>query len=198
MKQQSTSTKGLRFADILITVMIALVFGVIFKMWDSVYSLAKPLFPQAGQLTYGMWFMAGPVAFLLVRKPGVALLASLAAANVSALLGSTWGQETIIYGLVQGLAAEIVFAIFGYRKHSLIVAGVAGILSAVGSFIVDLGFGYANYETWVLVLKYGLRVVSAFVFAGIFAYLIVRAVEATGVTKLIRPISKEDIASLDR
>lgn len=198
MAQQPTNVKGLKFADILITVMIALVFGVIFKLWDSVYGVVKPLFPQAGQLTYGMWFMAGPVAYLLIRKPGVALLASLAAANVSSLLGSSWGQETIVYGFVQGLAAELIFAGFRYRKHGLVLAGFAGILSAVGSFLVDLGYGYANYETWVLVLKYGLRVASAFVFAGIFAYLIVRAVEATGVTKLIRPISKEDIASLDQ
>ncbi|UHA75940.1 ECF transporter S component [Paenibacillus sp. 481] len=178
--------------------MIGIVFGVIFKLWDSVYSMAKPLFPQAGQLTYGMWFMAGPFAYLLIRKPGVALLASLAAANLSALLGSAWGLETIVYGLVQGLAAELVFAAVRYRKYGLAIAGIAGIMSAAGSFLVDLGYSYANYETWVLVLKYGLRVVSAFLFAGVFAYALMKALEATGVTRSIRPASREDYASLDR
>lgn len=188
---------GLKFTDILITVMIALVFGVIFKLWDSVYGVVKPLFNQAGQLTYGMWFMAGPFAYLIIRKPGVALLASLAAANVSALLGSAWGIQTLVYGLIQGLGAELIFAAFRYRRAGLIVAGIAGIASAGGSYLVDLGYGYTDYETWMLILKYGLRVVSAFLFAGVFAFYLVRAVEATGVTKLIRPIEKEEFDALD-
>ncbi|MDG0872090.1 ECF transporter S component [Paenibacillus thiaminolyticus] len=198
MQEQASEKKGLRFQDILITVMIGVVFGVIFKLWDSVYSIVKPLFPQAGQLTYGMWFMAGPFAYLLIRKPGVALIASLAAANLSALLGSAWGLETIVYGFVQGLAAELVFALARYRRGGMAIAGAAGIMSAAGSFLVDLGYGYADYETWVLVLKYGLRVISAFTFAGIFAYFLMRALEATGVTKSIRPVAKEEYAALDR
>lgn len=199
MVEQSNKTNlALKFSDILITVMIALVFGVIFKLWDSVYSAVKPLFNQAGQLTYGMWFMAGPFAYLIIRKPGVALLASLAAANVSALLGSAWGLQTVIYGLVQGLAAELIFAGVRYRRSGLVIAGIAGIASAVGSYLVDLIYGYADYETWMLILKYGLRVVSAFLFAGVFAYYLVRALEATGVTKQIRPVAKEEYDLLDR
>lgn len=198
LPEQQTKSNKLKFTDILITVMIGVVFGFIFKMWESVYSLAKPLFPQAGQLTYGMWFMAGPFAYLVIRKPGVCFLGSLAAANLSAILGSAWGLETVVYGGVQGLAAELAFASTGYRKHTIFIAGVAGILSAVGSFIVDLAYGYADYETWILVLKYGLRMISAFIFAGIFAGLLVRALEATGVTKSIRPLTKEDYAVLDR
>lgn len=195
---QEQKQTGLKFTHILITVMVALVFGVIFKLWDSVYGIVKPLFPQAGQLTYGMWFMAGPFAYLLIRKPGVATLASVAAASISALLSSEWGLQTIVYGLFQGLAAELVFAAFRYRKTGLVIAGIAGIMSAAASFIIDLYYGYADYETWMLILKYGLRVVSAFVFAGIFAYYLVQALEATGVTKLIRPISKEEYSSLDK
>ncbi|TVX93139.1 ECF transporter S component [Paenibacillus agilis] len=194
---QQTS-KGLKFSDVLITVVIALVFGVLFKVWDTVYSASKLLFPQSGQLTYGLWFMAGPFAYLLLRKPGVAFVASSAAAIISMLLGSTWAFETVVYGVVQGLAAELVFLLVRYRKHSLVVAGVAGMMSAVGSFCVDLYFGYAGYETWVLVLKYGLRFFSAFVFCGVFAYLLIRALEATGVTKSIRPLSQSDYAALNK
>lgn len=103
-----------------------------------------------------------------------------------------------MYGFVQGLAAELVFALARYRRGGMAIAGAAGIMSAAGSFLVDLGYGYADYETWVLVLKYGLRVISAFTFAGIFAYFLMRALEATGVTKSIRPVAKEEYAALDR
>ncbi|MGN7382071.1 Putative HMP/thiamine permease protein ykoE [Chlamydia abortus] len=198
MKQQATGSKGLKFTDILVTVMISLVFGVIFKLWDGVYGVVKPLFLQAGQLTYGMWFMAGPFAYLIVRKPGVALLANLAAANVSSLLGSAWGLETILYGFVQGLGAELVFAGLRYRKAGLVAAGVAGIMAGLGSFIVDLFLGYANYEAWMLALKYGLRAVSAFVFCGVFAYWLVRALEKTGVTRQIQPVAREEYESLQK
>lgn len=194
---QQKQQLGLKFTDILVTVMIALVFGVIFKLWDSVYGVVSPLFFQADELVYGMWFMAGPFAYLLIRKPGVALLASLAAANVSALLGSAWGLPTIIYGFAQGLGAELVFMAVRYRKWGLALAGLAGIFSGIGSFVVDAFYGYANYEFWLLIIKYGLRAISSFLFCGIFAYYIVKALEATGVTKLIRPVTKEDMDALN-
>lgn len=194
---QQKQQLGLKFTDILVTIMIAIVFGVIFKLWDSVHGVMSPLFFQADELVYGMWFMAGPFAYLLIRKPGVALLASLAAANVSALLGSAWGLWTIVYGFAQGLGPELVFMAARYRKSGLALAGIAGIFAGIGSFIVDVYYGYANYEFWLLIIKYGLRTISAFVFCGIFAYYLVKALEATGVTKLIRPVTKEDMDALN-
>jgi energy-coupling factor transport system permease protein len=198
VQKQVQGSKTLKFSDILITVMIAVVFGVIYKFWGSVYGIFTPLFAGADEITYGMWFIAGPLAFLLIRKPGVALLAELAAANISVLIGSEWGVETLVYGLIQGIAAEIVFALFRYRKSGIVVAGLAGLMSAVGSGIVDVFYGYADYEAWMLIWKYGLRIVSSIVIAGVFAYYLVRALESTGVTKLVRPVAKEDYASLDK
>lgn len=198
MIQQAKRIRALKFSDILITVMVALVFGLIYKFWGSVYGVVSPLFFQADEITYGMWFIAGPIAFLLIRKPGVALLAEVAAGSVSALIGSEWGIQTFVYGLVQGLGCELVFALFLYRNWSIIVAGLAGVMSAAGSFVVDIYYGYVDYEAWVLVIKYGLRAISSFVIAGMFAYYLVRALEATGVTKLIRPVSKSEYDSLDR
>lgn len=191
MQQQ----KGLRFSDILITVMIGIVFGVIIKFWGDLYTVVKPILPTLRQLLYGMWFMVGPFVYLLVRKPGVTLLSSLAAAGLSAFAGG--GIEVMMYGLVQGLAAELWFALFRYRAYGLVVAGIAGIASGAAGFILDLYYGYADLEPWALAVKYGLRAVSAFVFAGVFSYLIVRALEATGVTNLIRPVAKEEYAALD-
>jgi len=198
MQLQNKSRMTLKFTDILITIMIGVVFGVIYKLWGSVYGLTKPLFLQGDEILYGMWFIAGPLAFLLIRKPGVALLAELAAANVSVLIGSEWGAETLVYGLVQGLGAEIIFALFLYRNYGILVAGLAGLLSGLGSALIDIVYGYADYETWMLVWKYGLRSISSFVIAGVVPYLLVRALIPTGVTKLVQPVDKEDYASLDK
>ncbi|MNN43015.1 hypothetical protein D3C81_1572310 [compost metagenome] len=87
---------------------------------------------------------------------------------------------------------------FRYRKFSGGVAALAGIGSAIGSIIPDIYYGYvADYETWLLVTKYALRGVSAALIAGYFASAIAKAVEATGVTQQIRPVSDSDYAALD-
>jgi len=43
-----------------------------------------------------------------------------------------------------------------------------------------------------------LRSISAFIFTGVFAYSIVKALEATKVTNLIRPVSPDEYEQLDR
>lgn len=188
--------KKLKFSDVLITIMLGVVFGIIMKFWDDLYTVVKPLLPVARQLIYGMWFMVGPFAFLLLRKPGVALLSSVAAAGLSAFIGH--GIEVLIYGFVQGLGAELLFAAFRYNRFSLFVAGLAGIASCAAGFLLDWYYGYANLAEWAIFVKYGLRVISAFIFTGVFAYYIVRALEKTGVTNLIRPVSKEEYSLLDK
>src|SRR5690625_4404565 len=99
----------LKLADILVTTVIALVFGVIYKLWGPLYYAVKPLGLHLEQLIYGMWFIAATVAYLLIRKPGVGLLAEVAAASGEFIMGSEWGLAVLFSGVVQGLAAELVF-----------------------------------------------------------------------------------------
>lgn len=140
--------------------------------------------------------MVAPFAFLLIRKPGIALISSVAAAGLSAFIGH--GIQVLVYGFVQGLAAELLFAGLRYQKFGIVAAGLAGVASCLGSFILDLYYGYAELELWALIVKYGLRTISAFLFTGVIAYYIVRSLEATGVTNLIRPVSQEEYSALDK
>ncbi|MMZ57837.1 putative HMP/thiamine permease protein YkoE [compost metagenome] len=190
--------RGLKLSDLLVTVIVSIVLGVVYHFWSSVYNLFSPLFPQADELVYGMWFIAATLVFLLIRKPGVALIAEVAAAHVEILFGSEWGIQLLLYSVLQGLGAELVFAAFRYRKFSGWVAALAGIGAAIGSIIPDIYYGYvADYETWLLVTKYVLRMISAALITGYLAYAIARAVEATGVTQQLRPVSDSDYAALD-
>lgn len=188
--------KKLSLTDIVVLIVIGIVFGLVMRMWDELYSVVKPLLPTFRQLLYGMWFMVGPFAFLVVRKPGSALLASIAGAALSTLFGPS--LEVIVYGFVQGLFAELFFAAFRYKKFNIAVAGLAGVASCLGSFLLDLKFGYADLELWALIVKYGLRIISAFIFTGIFAFYIVKALEKTKVTSLVRPIDSDELKSLHK
>lgn len=198
VNEVSSIRRGLKLSDLLVTVIVSIVLGVIYHFWSSVYNLFSPLFPQADEMVYGMWFIAATLVFLLIRKPGVALIAEVAAAHVEIMFGSAWGIQLLLYSVLQGLGAELVFAAFRYRKFSGSVAALAGVGSAIGSIIPDIYYGYvADYETWLLVTKYVLRGISGALIAGYFAYAIAKAVEATGVTQQIRPVSDSDYKALD-
>lgn len=193
------AARGLKLSDLLVTVLISVVLGVVYHFWSSVYSLLSPLFFQADELVYGMWFLASTLVFLLIRKPGVALIAEVAAAHVEILFGSEWGIQLLLYGVLQGLGAELVFAAFRYRKFSASVAALAGIGAAIGSIIPDFFYGYVqDYAPWLLTAKYIMRAISSVVICGYFAYGLVKAVEATGVTALLRPVDPKDYAALDK
>ncbi|MCF6139237.1 ECF transporter S component [Pseudalkalibacillus berkeleyi] len=191
--------KGLKLTDILVTIVIAIVFGIVYKLWGPLYYFVKPFGLHADQLIYGMWFMAATVAFLIIRKPGVAFLAEVAAASGEFLVGSEWGLEVLLFGVVQGLFAELVFAAFRYKRADVLVVSLAAVGSAIGSIIMDYYKGYIeDLALWNLSLFLGFRIIGSILIAGVAAYLLVKALEKTGVTNLVRPASKEDYEALNQ
>lgn len=190
-------SKGLKLTDILVTAVIAIVFGLIYRIWGPVYDLVKVVGLQAEQLSYGMWFIASTVAFLIIRKPGVALIAEVAAAFFEMVLGASYSVESLTYGIAQGIGAEIVFALFAYRSYSLAAAVLAGIGAGIGSLAMDVYKGYmTELQSWNLALYLIFRFIGCIVITGGLAYYLVKALEATGVTRIVRPVSEEDRRSL--
>lgn len=192
-------SKGLKLTDVLVTVVIAVVFGVIYRVWGDVYNLLALAGLQLEQLSYGMWFIAGTVAYLLIRKPGVALLAETAAAAVELILGSHFSIGALTYGIVQGLFAEAVFAAFRYRRYTVTVAGLGGMASGAGALVFDLFKGYmTDLQTWSLLLYVLFRFAGSYLIAGVCAFALVKALEKTGVAGLVRPAAADDYSALDR
>jgi energy-coupling factor transport system substrate-specific component len=192
-------SKGLKLTDILVTIVLAVVFAIIYRLWGDFSNVVKLAGLQLDQLVYGVWFMAATVAFLLIRKPGVALLAEVAAASGELLTGSQYGVEALTYGIAQGLAAELVFMFFRYRSFSAAAACLAGVASAAASLIFDAFKGYLiDLQTWNLILYFVFRLISGVFFTGLCAYWLVKALEVTGVTQLVRPASRDDYHALER
>jgi energy-coupling factor transport system permease protein len=195
----SRTTKGLKLADILTTIVIAVIFGIIYKVWGPLYDFVKVFGFHLDQLIYGMWFIAASVAYLLIRKPGVALLAEIAASSGELIMGSEWGLEVLIYGVIQGLLAEVVFAAFRYKRFDVLVVSLGAIGATIGSLVMDFYKGYiGTLAPWNLALFLIARFVGAVVISGFFAVSLVKALEKTGVTQMLRPASKDDYDALDR
>ncbi len=141
------------------------------------------------QLIYGMWFIAATVAFLLIRKPGVGLLAEVAAASGEFFMGSEWGLAVLLSGVAQGLASEMVFAARGYCKYSIGVAVAAAAAATAGSLLLDLLQGYiGDLAIWNLSLLILFRLSGAIIIAGWMAHWLVSALEDAGVADLVRPV----------
>ncbi|MDU0476415.1 ECF transporter S component [Staphylococcus chromogenes] len=187
----------LTLSDILVTVLIAVIFAVIYNIWWIAYYTVQPIGLHIDQLMYGMWFAAAVVAYLIIPKMGIALIAEFAAGAGETIVMGRFDIPTIIYAILQGLACEIVFAIFKYKSRTFMVSLLAGMAAALISFPVDWYYGYLNeVATWNLILLIVFRLISGAILAGVFPYFLVKALDKTGVTKLFRPASKEDYDTL--
>jgi energy-coupling factor transport system substrate-specific component len=170
-----------RTRDIVVAAVIGVVFGVVFFVWNNVYAGLAFLPVPLADWIYGMWLVPAVLAPLVIRKPGAALFAEMAAAGVSALLGSQWGPDTLLSGFVQGAAAELVFAFVGYRRWSVPVVVVAALASAAAAWAHDWVIYYADASLELQLLRYGVMAASAIGFAALGSIALERSLRRTGV-----------------
>jgi energy-coupling factor transport system substrate-specific component len=173
-----------RTRDIVITAIIGVAFGVVFWAWGLAWSAADAAFaalPWAKDLFYAVWLVPAVLAPLIVRKPGAALFAELVAAGVSAYMGSQWGVDTLLSGLLQGAGAELVFAFGLYRSWSFPVLATAAIGSAAAAWLHDWVLYYADVAPEVQLVRGAMMAISAVVFVAAGSAALVRALSAAGV-----------------
>jgi energy-coupling factor transport system substrate-specific component len=206
VRRHITATRpllGWRTVDILTVAFLGAALGIVFWGWGIVYNgpvtaLKIGYAPLMG-LFVGPWFLAGVVGGLVVRRPGAALFAEVVAALVSMIPGTEWGATVLVSGILQGLGAELAFALLGYRLFGVGAAMLAGVLSAplewlfetvsfpaswadvpVLSVLAEGGGWYAEW-VWRDKLVYLLAMgVSGVVLAGGLGWLLVRALAAAG------------------
>jgi energy-coupling factor transport system substrate-specific component len=173
-----------RTVDIVVASSIAAAFGVIFWAWGQLWNTAQPAFtgfPPAQGFMYGVWLLPGVLGALIIRKPGAAIYTELVASIISAFLGTAWGLQVVLYGLVEGAAPELVFAFLLYRSWKLPAALAAGAVAGVAAALLDLAFYYTAWSGgWQLSYTL-LLVASSLVVAGAGSWLLVRALAKTGV-----------------
>ncbi|MCY7289408.1 MAG: ECF transporter S component [Cryobacterium sp.] len=174
-----------RVVDIVIASVIGVASGLIFVVWNQAYNplsgLLTPLLPGLQALLGGGWLFAGVLGGLIIRKPGAALYTELLAAVVSTLVGGTaWGATILVSGLVQGLGAELVFALFFYANYRLYVALLAGAGAGLALAVNDLLLWYPGSATPFITIYTASAIVSGAVLAGLLSWLAMRGLARTG------------------
>jgi energy-coupling factor transport system permease protein len=176
------NTRKWNTREIILAANMGLVFGVLFLGWNLVWALAKPLEASGLQdLLYGFWFIAAIVVPYIVRKPGAALAAEVLAALAEMLAGGQWGATLLLSGLIQGGAAELIFAATGWKNYRLPVLIAAGVAASVGSFVVDYVLWYSTLTPAVLAVMFVARLISGALLAGWLGKTLTDALARTGV-----------------
>ncbi|GGI41415.1 ECF transporter S component [Mammaliicoccus stepanovicii] len=185
--------KKLTLSDILVTVLIGAVFAIIYKFLWIPYEVLKPLGLHLEQSVYGLWFIAAIVTYLIIQKPGVALIAEFAAGAGETIVLGQFDIPTFVYAILQGLACELVFLAVRYQSRKLSVAVIAGIAASIITLPIDWFYNYlSDVATWNVILMFTIRILSGAIVGGALGYAIVKSLDKTGVTKLFRPSSKKD------
>jgi energy-coupling factor transport system substrate-specific component len=194
---------GWRTVDILTVAFLGAAIGIAFWGWGIFYNgpitaLKIGYAPLMG-LFVGPWFLAGVVGGLVVRRPGAALFCEVVAALVSMVPGTEWGATVLVSGILQGLGAELAFALLGYRLFGVGAAALAGVLSAPLEWVFEtvkfpaswadvpglsvLANGGGWYAEWVLrdkLVYLGTMGLSGIVLAGVVGWLLTRALARAG------------------
>lgn len=181
MQSNERDLASWRLVDIVTAAVIGVAFGAVFQAWNLVWESTSWAFPPSRGAIAGVWLIPAVLAPMIVRKPGAAIFAETLAAFAEMVFGSPWGLSTIVYGLAQGAAAELVFAFTLYRAWSLPIAFVAGAASGVAGGLLDLGFYYAEWNVGWQVLYLVIVIISGAVIAGVGSWLLVRWIAQTGV-----------------
>lgn len=174
-----------RVIDIVIAAVLGVACGLIFVVWNSIgyawFTAFNALTPGLGGMAAGVWLLGGVLGGLIIRKPGAALFVEVIAASVSAALASQWGIETLYSGIAQGLGAELVFALFLYRRFTLPVVVLAGMGAAVGAYVLEAVLSaYFAMSLAFNVIYLSCLLLSGAVLAGVLSFFLTRALARTG------------------
>lgn len=169
--------------EIIFSLISSVALGVSYWGWTFIYEICKPFLKILGlqYLTAGFWIFASIFIPFITRRPMLGLAASLMAAYVESLL-TQWGLVSLLWGLVQGLGAELVFALFGYRNFSLPVVLLAALVSASFSYTLDFYiYGYGDLALRLNLLQFISFAISSMVIAGISSRYLALRLQAAGV-----------------
>jgi energy-coupling factor transport system substrate-specific component len=174
-----------RVVDIVVASVLATAAGLIFVLWNIASNpVSAPLgavLPGLQALLGGGWLFAGVLTALVIRKPGAAVYGELVAASISALVGNQWGVLTLESGLVQGLGAELVFAVFLYRRWGLPTAVLSGAVAGIALAINDLILWYPGSAAGFAAVYVVSAILSGAVIAGLLSWIVARNLARTGV-----------------
>lgn len=171
-----------RTVDIVVASVLGVTFGVLFAAWNNfVYpTVSAPVSNTPAEPLLGaIWLIPAVLGGLVIRRAGAALYTEVVAATTSMLFGSVWGLTVFMAGVWQGLGAELIFAVFAYRRWgvgaSLLAGAGAGLAMGINQTIVTV----PHFSLDAKAAYVGAAVATGLA-AGVLGWLLTRALARTG------------------
>ncbi|MEM4470709.1 MAG: ECF transporter S component [Zestosphaera sp.] len=143
--------------DLALLAVAGVISGVVFTATWTIYNISEVVVGPVGArvISYGLWFIGAPLAASLLKKPSSALLGEFLGSLVETLIAPAGGITNAIYGFTQGLASELGYLIFRYRRWDMLSGALAGALAGIPAVSLDaLLFGLiggpAEMSLWFL------------------------------------------------
>ncbi|WP_067927657.1 ECF transporter S component [Alicyclobacillus shizuokensis] len=171
-----------KLRDIIVAVVLSAVCGAIYMGWDWLYGVAATgLNPVLQAAFNGLWWLAAGLVPYIIRRPGAALLSEIASALFEFVFGSPYSLSAVLSGVLQGLGAEVGFAMFRWRRYHLGVMMLAGALAGLGySVQAYFQYGANSYAPGVLAGFVIVTMLSGAVLGGALPKWIGDALHRTG------------------
>ena len=143
----------------------------------------------------GGFYISGPLAGYIIRKPGAATIAETMNGVAQLLSGNPNGVAVLAAGFLQGFMSDIGFAFYGYKKWTLGAIALSGALSPLLQQIPEVYFfGFGDMGISYNMLALLIRMASGAIYAIVLVKPIALALVKAGVLRGTA-VAKEEATS---
>ncbi|MEK0306288.1 ECF transporter S component [Bifidobacterium favimelis] len=173
--------------DIAVGAGLGAVFGLVnwaaslLSSW--IFPLMTALLPGLASLLHGLFYFPCTLALLILRKPGAAVYVGAVSVLVEILPGNAYsGPMILIEALLEALCAEVAYGIFRWRRWTLDVTLLGGILIAAvyNAFLLAFYYQGVSFFSPRGLIGTVCELISGLVFPGLISWFLFKAIRSTG------------------
>lgn len=176
-----------RAADIAVGAALGVACGVIFWGFNFAYVWVSPILkavlPGVASLLHAFWYFSGPLAMLIIRKPGAAVYVNVIGSLTETLFGNRYDLSfVVISALMQSIFTELPFALSRYRKYNLGLSIVSGLLTSLeyGVYLMLFQFQGVAFLSPRGITHMACELIGGVLIAGVMSWFLYRAIAKTG------------------
>lgn len=171
--------------DIAVGAALGVACGLVFWLFNFAYAWLSPIIggilPGLASILYPLWYFSGTLAVIILRKPGAAVYVNLVGSAAEMLLGNQFSFGFASAAL-QGVFAELLFALTRYRVSNLPISMTSGALVALeyGVYLMLFRYQGVSFLSPRGVIHMISELVGGVLIAGVMSWYLYRAIAATG------------------
>lgn len=174
-------------ADIAVGAALGVACGLVFWGFNFAYAWVSPLLgailPGIASVLHAFWYFSGTLALLILRKPGAAAYVNVVGSAAEMLLGNQFSFGFVFASaILQGVFAEIPFALTRYRRFNLPMSMLSGALVALeyGVYLMLFRYQGVAFLSPRGIIHMISEIVGGVLIAGVMSWYLYRAIALTG------------------